>query len=65
MPNPYNELLSGDSEKQLEKPQRPEEKQAETPDPFNDPRFYDDGPDDLDANLKIREGVWLRVSSPE
>jgi hypothetical protein len=51
MPNPYDELLSGDSEKQPEQPQRSEKKPAQIPDPFNDPRFDHDGPDDLDAIL--------------
>ena len=51
MPNPYDELLSGDSANQPKKPQQPEQRTAETPDPFNDPRFDNDGPDDLDAIL--------------
>ena len=51
MPNPYDELLSGDSDKQPKQPQRLEEEPAQVPDPFNDPRFADDGPDDLDAIL--------------
>ncbi|WP_020571147.1 hypothetical protein [Neolewinella persica] len=52
MPNPYDELLSGDSSQQPEKIQKPEERLAHIPDPFNDPRFNNDGPDDLDAILE-------------
>jgi len=51
MPNPYDELLSGDSANPPERKPLPEKKPTQTPDPFNDPRFDNDGPDDLDAIL--------------
>lgn len=52
MPNPYDELLNDDSAKQPQRAQGPAQEPAPAPDPFNDPRFDNEGPDDLDAILE-------------
>lgn len=53
MPNPYDDIFADDSAK---KPEPPAKQAAFSIDPLNDPRFQDDGPDDLDAILeKVRE----------